>query len=260
MTSLSDLSQAELRELRDLALRAVSLARGIVLDVYARGAETLWKTDGTPVTEADRRAELALREFFAKETPEFGFLGEEFGEAPGRCPMRWVVDPIDGTKSFVHRVPLFGSLVGLERDGEPLVGVIACHAVGEVVDAAAGLGARWNGEPCRVSNVERLDEATIVTSGVDEMARRAPGALERLATGVRLFRTWGDCFGYLLVATGRAEGMLDPVLERWDLVAVTVAVREAGGCLDPWPGATARLSAVASNGRVQEDLLALLRG
>ncbi len=259
MTSAGDPSGPELRELRELALRAAGIARGIVLDLYARGSETFWKADGTPVTEADRQAELALREFFSKETPDFGFLGEEFGEVPGRSPYRWVVDPIDGTKSFIHRVPLFGSLVGLEHGDEPLVGVIACHGVDEVVDAASGLGARWNGQPCRVSSVERLAEATIVSSGVDEIVRRAPGVLERLVSAVRLFRTWGDCFGYVLVATGRAEAMLDPVLERWDLVAVTVAVREAGGRVDPWPGATARFSAVASNGRLREDLLALLR-
>ena len=132
---------AELEELRVIARQAATIAAEIIMPLYAEGVAVELKADRTPVTVADRRAEEAMRRFLARECPGHGVLGEELGESPGDGRHRWVLDPIDGTKSFVHHVPLFGTLVALERDGVPCVGVISCPAVGESVDGVAAIAA-----------------------------------------------------------------------------------------------------------------------
>ncbi|MEJ5220842.1 MAG: inositol monophosphatase family protein [Tepidiforma sp.] len=250
---------AELDDLLAVALRAADIARDVIMPIYAGRFDVERKADRTPVTEADRRAEIAMREFFARETPGFGVLGEEYGETPGDGRHRWVVDPIDGTKSFIHRVPLFGTLVALEQDGEPVLGVIACPAVGETVAAAVGRGARHNGEPCRVSDVDRLDDATLTMTSFARTAARRPRGYAALVERCGLARAWGDCYRYLLVPTGRAEIMLDPDMSTWDAAALQPIVREAGGGFSQWDG-NPRLgdSAVATNGRLHAEVLRLL--
>ena len=250
---------SELSALLDIALRAAAIAGETIMPIYASPFEVERKADRTPVTEADRRAELAVREFFARETPGFGVLGEEYGETPGDGRHRWIIDPIDGTKSFIHRVPLFGTLVALERDGEPVVGVIACHAVGETVAAAAGLGARLNGEPCRVSRVASLDDATLTMTSFARTAARRPLGYRALVERCGLARAWGDCYGYLMVATGRAEIMLDPDMSIWDAAALQPVIREAGGGFSQWDGNPALGdSAVATNGLLHNEVIRLL--
>lgn len=250
---------SELAELLTLALRAAELAGRVVMPVYAGGFTVERKADRTPVTEADRNAELQLRRFFERETPAFGLLGEEFGESAGDGRHRWIIDPIDGTKSFIHRVPLFGTLIALEQDGEPVLGVIACHAVGETVAAARGLGARLNGEPVRVSPVADLAEATLTMTSFARTAARYPRGYASLVERCGLARAWGDCYGYLMVATGRAEIMLDPDMSIWDAAALQPIIREAGGAFSQWDGNPALgNSAVATNGLLHEAVLDLL--
>ncbi len=249
----------ELADLLAIAERAAAIAGQTIMPIYRSRFDVERKADRTPVTEADRQAELAMREFFSRETPGFGVLGEEFGETPGDGRHRWIIDPIDGTKSFIHRVPLFGTLVALERDGEPVLGVIACHAVGETVAAALGLGARLNGEPCRVSDVEQLDEATLTMTSFARTAARRPRGYAALVERCGLARAWGDCYGYLLVATGRAEIMLDPDMSIWDAAALQPVIREAGGAFSQWDGSTSLgASAVATNGRLHAEVIRLL--
>ncbi|MXY88055.1 MAG: histidinol-phosphatase, partial [Dehalococcoidia bacterium] len=207
----------ELEELTGVALRAAEVAGEIVMPLYDQRLTVELKADGTPVTEADRRAEAAMRELFARETPGFGVLGEEQGESPGDGRHRWVVDPIDGTKSFIHHVPLFGTLVALERDGEPVVGVVACPAVGETAWASRGGGAFLNGEPTRVSDTPSLGEATVLTTSSASLLQRSPEGFARLAREAKLLRSWGDCYGYLAVIAGRAEAMIDPRVNPWDI-------------------------------------------
>lgn len=251
----------ELDELTGLARRAAALAGDIVMPLYERGVTVELKADGTPVTEADRSAEEAMRELFARETPTFGVLGEEHGESPGDGRHRWVIDPIDGTKSYIHRVPLFGTLVALERDGEPVVGVVACHAVGETAWAARGGGAFLNGEPTRVSERPALAGATVLTTSSASLHRRSPEGFARLAEEAGLLRSWGDCYGYLAVVAGRAEAMIDPVVNPWDIAPFAVLLEEAGGRLTTWAGVDgAGEDAVATNGRVHDDLLDVLTG
>ena len=251
----------ELEELTGVARRAAEVAGEIVMPLYDQRLTVELKADGTPVTEADRRAETAMRELFARETPGFGVLGEEQGESPGDGRHRWVIDPIDGTKSFIHHVPLFGTLVALERDGDPVVGVVACPAVGETAWGSRGGGAYLNGEPTRVSDTPSLGEATVLTTSSASLLQRSPEGLAGLAREAKLLRSWGDCYGYLAVIAGRAEAMIDPRVNRWDIAPFAVLVEEAGGRLTTWAGADgAGEDAVATNGRIHQPLLELLTG
>ncbi len=224
------------------------------------------KGDDSPVTAADRAAEEHLRSRIAEHFHNDGILGEEFPERPGSSGFRWILDPIDGTKSFIHGVPLYSTLVAVERDGEPLLGVIRIPALDEAVYAAVGKGAWYvTGDrapvPARVSSVASLAEGLFVTSEVesfDEINRR--DAYDHLQQDTRLSRTWGDAYGYLMVATGRAEIMVDPIINLWDVAAVKPVVEEAGGQFTDWQGRATVHSgqAAATNGLVHRDVLAIL--
>jgi len=253
-------SSSELHELLDIALRAAEVARTVIMPLYESGTAVDLKADSTPVTAADRGAELAIREFLARECPGHGVLGEEFPETPASGPYRWVLDPIDGTKSFIHHAPLFGSLIALEHDGSPVVGVIACHAAGETVAAARDLGCRLNGEPCHVSERAALPDATLLTTSYSRLLRLHPKAFHSLVYNCGLARAWGDCYGYLSVAAGRADIMLDPEMNPWDVAALYPVITEAGGTIttwdgDPRPGG----SCVATNGLLHPTVMEALR-
>jgi histidinol-phosphatase len=250
---------SELAELLQIARRAAVIAGEVIMPLYAAGTAVELKADRTPVTIADRNAELAIREFLARECPGHGILGEEFGETPGDGRHRWILDPIDGTKSFIHHVPLFGTLVALERDGVPVAGVIACHAVGETASAAQGLGAHLNGEPCHVSATSEIREATITMTSFSRMLRGRSAGVARLVQECGLTRAWGDCYGYLMVATGRADVMLDPVMSIWDAAALYPVIREAGGGFSQWDGTPVLGdSVVATNGVLHPAVLQAL--
>ncbi|HLK11340.1 MAG TPA: histidinol-phosphatase [Candidatus Binatia bacterium] len=249
-----------LRELLAVAVEAARAGGRRTLAHFGAGTAVEWKADGTPVTAADREAERAMREVIGRAFPDHGVLGEEEGETRGAAAVRWIIDPLDGTKTFVRGVPLYGTLVGVEVDGDPAVGVIHLPALGETVAAARGEGCTWNGRPCRVSAAAQLDDALVVVT--DERAARArSGAWARLAAATRMQRTWGDCYGYALVATGRAEVALDPVMNVWDCAALLPIVEEAGGRFTDWRGRrTIRGGeAVATNGALHAAVLDVLR-
>lgn len=250
-----------LKDLLAIALQAAAIARDIIMPLYDSGFGVEFKSDGTPVTDADRRAEAAIRDFLARECPSHGVLGEEYGETPGSGPYRWLLDPIDGTKSFVHHVPLFGTLIALERSGDPVVGVIACHALGETASAASGFGAHLNGNPIHVSGVRSVADATVLTTSIQGLQIALGDGLDAFLPLPKLLRTWGDCYGYLQVACGRADAMLDPVMNPWDAAALFPIIREAGGAITTWGGdPVVGESVAASNGALHAELLASLRG
>ncbi len=250
---------SELAELLGIARRAAEIARDLIMPLYESGTSVELKEDRTPVTAADRGAEEAIRAFLQRECPGHGILGEEFAETPGDGRHRWILDPIDGTKSFIHHVPLFGTLIALERDGVPVVGVIACHAAGETVYAAQGLGASLNGEPCHVSQNADLATATVSMTSYARMSRLYPAGFRALLDGTGLARAWGDCYGYLMVATGRAEVMIDPEMSIWDAAALYPVITEAGGRMTTWAGED-RVgdSVVATNGLLHDAVLKAL--
>jgi histidinol phosphatase-like enzyme (inositol monophosphatase family) len=224
-----------LRELLDVAMEAAYHAGKRTLAYFNAGVTVDRKADSTPVTIADREAERLLRERIAAHFPDHAILGEEEGATEGNPEYRWVVDPIDGTKAFVAGVPLYGTLVGVEVKGRPSVGVIYLPALDDMIAAADGLGCTWNGRPCRVSPVERLSDSLVVTSSIIRCQERSD-AFDRLTAATRQQRTWGDAFGYALVATGRAEVMLDPALSPWDVGPMIPILREAGGRFTDWRG------------------------
>jgi len=217
------------------------------------------KPDGSPVIEFDRGSERELRRRILRAFPDHTIVGEEFGEAAGDPRVRWILDPIDGTKSFIHGVPLYGVLVAVVVDDRPSVGVIHLPALGETVAAALGLGCRWNGRRARVSRTRRLSEAMLLTTSV--RALEAEGAsFHRLAAATRSQRGWGDSFGFALVATGRADAIIDTALHPWDIAPMFPIFAEAGGKVTDWSGkATLRSSnSLATNGTLHEPLRRLL--
>lgn len=195
------------------------------------------KQDGSPVTRADREAERCARDWLARRFPDDGIVGEEFGTSAGRSGRTWLLDPIDGTKSFVRGVPLWGSLVALVEQDTVLAGAAAFPAVGEQLVAARGAGCWHNGARCRVSPRAELAGATALTSEVERFATpEARRAWDALAAAVTVTRTWGDCYGYLLVATGRAELMVDVGLSPWDIACFAPIIEEAGGRITDFAG------------------------
>lgn len=203
------------------------------------------KGDGSPVTLADQGAEKLLREQISLQFPSDAILGEEFGETPGSSGYCWVLDPIDGTKAFISGVPLFTTLVAVMHDDQPMAGVIYAPAVDEMVYAAKGNGS-WHtvegGTPvrCQVSQVAKLEEAVYLTTSVRSYTKDRKsdgrGVFDALTAACRVTRTWGDAFGYMLVATGRAEIMIDPVMNLWDAAALQPIIEEAGGKFFDWQG------------------------
>jgi histidinol phosphatase-like enzyme (inositol monophosphatase family) len=226
------------------------LAGDVALSHFRTGIDVEWKSDGSPVTVADRAAERAARDWIERRFPGDGILGEEQGETRGSAARRWILDPIDGTKSFVRGVPLWGTLVGVAEGTRILAGAAFFPAVGELVAAAPGQGCWWNGAACRVSEVASISSATVLTTDerfAKHEARRQ--GWRDLAARAAVSRTWGDCYGYLLVATGRAEVMVDETMNAWDAAAILPIVAEAGGVFSDWTGASTAFggNAIATN-------------
>ncbi len=218
------------------------------------------KGDGSPVTEADLGAEEFIRERLATIFPGDAVTGEEHQDTAGGSGRTWVIDPIDGTKAFTRGVPLYSTLLSLVDEHGPVIGVIHLPALDETVWAGRGLGAFHNDDPCRVSERTGPDGAYLCTSGTGYWP---PGMLQRVIDSPFVVRTWGDAYGYALVATGRAEAMVDPQAYPWDVAGVAVIIAEAGGRFTTLagrsgPDAWRDGSGVATNGFVHDEVLALL--
>ncbi|TFH66141.1 MAG: histidinol-phosphatase [Gemmatimonadales bacterium] len=253
----------ELGGLLSLAIEFAREAGAVTLQHFGSVMASDTKGDGTPVTEADRAAERLLRDRIGRRFPDHGILGEEFGEMNPGARVRWILDPIDGTRSFVRGIPLYGVLIGIEIEGSPAVGVVHFPALGETVGAALGQGCFWNGRLTRVSNVRSLSEAAVLTTDPAELLEGpAAAGWERLVRECSLARSWGDCYGHILVATGRAEIMVDPVLAPWDAAPFVPILTEAGGQFTDLEGKAGFHggSGVSTNGPLHDQVLALLRG
>ena len=221
------------------------------------------KPDGSPVTNADLAAERAAREWIRARFPDDGILGEEYGLERAGSRRRWVLDPIDGTKTYIRGVPLWGTLVAVMEGPEILAGAASFPALGELICAAPGEKCWLNGETAIVSPLSRLDGALVLTT--DPTFSASPErrlGWSRVESAAQASRSWGDCYGYLLVASGRAEVMVDPVLSEWDAAALQPIVEEAGGVFTDWTGArTARGgNAVATNSALADVTRRLLGG
>jgi len=233
------LSSPSLEHLLEVAINAARLAGQHTLRFFERGSAKAmnleFKADRSPVTAADREAEEIVRDRILRDFPTHSILGEEHGTHTGDARYQWVIDPIDGTKSFIHGVPLYSTLVGLQIDGVPQVGVIYIPTSDDMLAAATGMGCRWNDGVARVSPVSTLDNALLLCSD-SVMAIDRSDAYLKLARQCKYSRTWGDAYGYFLVATGRAEIMLDPMMNPWDCCAIIPVLTEAGGWCSAWNG------------------------
>jgi histidinol phosphatase-like enzyme (inositol monophosphatase family) len=245
----------------EAALEAAEQAGAIAHAYFGRRLALEAKADGTPVTEADRAAERAARAWIEARFPNDGILGEEHGGTRPDAQRRWLIDPIDGTKSFVRGVPLWGSMVAVVEADRGLAGAILFPALRERIAAAPGQGCWWNGARCSVSEVAEIARATVLIS--DEHFEAPSGRREgwRNLTGAAgLVRTWGDCYGYLLVATGRVEAIVDPVLFPWDAAPLIPIIEEAGGVFSDWEGRRSYTtgSAIATNAALADEARRLL--
>jgi histidinol phosphatase-like enzyme (inositol monophosphatase family) len=236
----------------------------ITLRYFQTGITPDQKSDASPVTVADREAETFLREAIAARYPDHAILGEEWGESgPPDAEWRWILDPIDGTKAFVHGMPIYGVMIGILHEGEPVIGVVNMPALGEIVYAGKGAGCWWNGRPCRVSQTARVPDSLLVATSANRYERyQRQDAFDRLVSATKMFRTWGDCYGYLLVATGRAEIMIDPVMNVWDAAALLPILQEAGGTFTNWQGKATIEDGegIGTNGMVLDEVLRLIAG
>lgn len=225
------------------------------------------KPDLTPVTDADLACEQLLRDLLAADRPDDAVLGEEFGGDAELAGRQWVIDPIDGTKNFVRGVPVWATLISLMYDGVPLIGVVSAPALGRRWWAGVGTGAFASvngGEPraLRVSGVDSLGSASLAFSSLSGWADR--GIRDKfvdLTDAVWRVRGYGDFYNYCLLAEGAVDIAAEPEVSLWDLAALDILVREAGGrftALDGWPGPGGG-SAVATNGLLHNEVLAALR-
>lgn len=241
-----------------LALRLVKEAEDPILSRYQKKIEVVKKRDSSPVTEADREAEALVRKRLAELRPDHGVIGEEHGISNPQARFQWVVDPIDGTKAFIHGVPLFGTLLALLEQGRPVVGVIHMPALGESVWAAKGMGAYLNGGTCRVSAVSSIGDALLCDGSAITTSRSRWGdAWMSLRGDAGVARGWGDCYGHLLVACGRAEAMFDPIVNIWDVAPMGVILPEAGGRFTSLDGSERIDSGngISSNGILHDAIL-----
>jgi histidinol phosphatase-like enzyme (inositol monophosphatase family) len=215
------------------------------------------KADGTPVTIADRSAEQLVRERIAAAHPDDAIVGEEHPDVEGTSGRRWIVDPIDGTKSFTHGVPLYTTLLAVDDEHGPAIGVIDVPALGETVYAGRGLGCFHNGKPAHVNTNDTVEGSYMMTSG---FATWTGSAVDAVVQAGMFVRTWGDGYGYVLVATGRVEAMIDPTAAVWDLGPMPVIISEAGGRFSDLNGAWRADggNGLATNGVLHDQLLEIV--
>jgi histidinol-phosphatase len=250
-------AQSLMQAAEEVARRSGDVALGF----FRQGIQVSTKGDGTPVTVADQTAEKTARAWIESHFPEDGILGEEFGETRPGAKRRWILDPIDGTKTFIRGVPLWGTLVAVAEGERILAGAAYFPPVGDMLVAAPGQGCWWNGKRSRVSEEASLSKAVVLSTDERFLVHPERGEKWRALTAkTAISRTWGDCYGYLLVATGRAEAMIDEVLSPWDAAALQPIIEEAGGVFTDWTGTRTSFggNAIATNGALAAQVRELL--
>lgn len=262
-TPALDLESEQVQAYMNAVAEVARVAGDVANSYFGKNPETQIKVDGTPVSVADINAERAARAWIEQRFPDDGILGEELSLTRPEATRRWILDPIDGTYSFLQSVPLWGTLVAVAEGESMIAGAAYFPALDEIIFAAPGQGCWWNGSRARVSTVDRLADARLLTSDarfLRDSVRRERWT--RLQNGVRAMRTWGDCYGYLLVATGRADIMADEILSDWDAAALLPIIVEAGGVFTDWRGnATAfGRDAIATNAKLATEVREILIG
>lgn len=245
----------------DAVAEVAGIAGSVAQRYYGTNPESRRKSDGSPVSIADVNAERAAREWIELRFPEDGIIGEELPPVRERARRRWILDPIDGTYTFLQGVPLWGSLVAVAEGESVIAGAAFFPALNEIIVAAPGEGCWWNGSRTSASSVSELSDARLVTT--DARFVRDPSRRQRwlrLQDSARTMRTWGDCYGYLLVATGRADIMVDDVISEWDAAALMPIITEAGGAFTDWRGRATAFGGdvIATNAKLAEVVREML--
>ncbi len=253
------LNQAFLSRTLDFANTLTREAGEMAMKHFRHSKRVEYKADRSPVTLADREIEQFLRSEIERQFPEHQILGEEFDAKTSASDYTWILDPIDGTRSFAHGIPVFGIQMALVYKKKPVVGVIHLPALGEHIAAARGLGCRWNEETCRVSAQQQV-ERLLVHVHERELSRQTAPKLSPWLAQTENERNWGDCYSFILVATGRAEVAMDPRMQVWDTAPLPVLVEEAGGVFFDWQGENSIWtgSAVTTTPELAPTLLTLL--
>ena len=243
-----------------VALEAAKNAEEIITSYYTGDTMKVeMKADETPVTLADRGAEKIIRETIKQAFPDHGFLGEEYGIEEGDSPYVWIIDPIDATKNYIRKIPIFGTQIALMKGAELILGVSNAPLLNEILYAEAGGGAFLNGEPISVSNVTHPEEAMVCHGGLKWFVEKGtfPGIYDFINDAART-RGFGDFYMYHLVASARADAVIEAAISIWDIAAITVIVREAGGKVTDIRGQAITKetdSLVATNGVLHNTVL-----
>jgi histidinol phosphatase-like enzyme (inositol monophosphatase family) len=256
------MTEPTLSSLLDFALDAVHQIGRLTLGHFHTQVDQERKADNTPVTLADKQAEEKLRSLISHYWPDHGIIGEEFeNKAPkSEDGYTWIIDPIDGTKSFVCGVPFYANLLGLTKGKESVLGIANFPALGDMLYATKGGGCYCNGRSAHVSSVEQMKDAVLLTSGLNYFGDKQE-AWHKLIKTTYIQRTWGDAYGYFLVATGRAEIMLDPAMYLWDSAPFQVILEEAGGTFTDWSGTPTIYggNSIATNGRLFAPVMEIVK-
>ncbi len=241
--------------------KALAVESGKVIKKYFRsGINVELKADSSPVTIADKKAEEIIRNMIAKEFPGHGILGEEFGDENPDAEYKWIIDPIDGTKSFIHGMITFGTLIALTKNGKPLLGVINQPVLNEFL-IGDNNSTELNGIKVKIRTVEKLEDALLLTTDHLNVEKyRNKQKFDTLIKKVNLYRTWGNCFGYYLVATGYADIMTDPIMSVWDTMALIPVIKGAGGVITDFQGGDVMKSnsVIAASPLIHPEVIKLL--
>jgi len=254
---------ADWRNRYEVALTAAHEAGQFALGYFDQGIAVEWKPDASPVTMADKGAEQLLRKTLLGKFPNDGFLGEEFGDTLGSSGYRWIIDPIDGTRSFVRGIPIWATLVGLEYKGELIAGVVYIPAWKQTFRALRGDGAFRDERKIRVSDVNTIDKAHVYYSSISWFNKSGHDKqFLNLVSLTERQRGFGDFYGFVMIAQGSGEIMVEHGVHAWDLGALVPIVEEAGGKLTAWDGKLdiEKPDVLASNGLLHDEALKIIRG
>jgi myo-inositol-1(or 4)-monophosphatase len=226
----------EINEYKKFASHLANLSGNIIKKYFRTDISIETKSDNTSVTIADKNAEKAIREKIMSEFPDHGILGEEFGNHNETAQYKWILDPIDGTKSFITGIATFGTLIGLLKDGIPVLGLFHQPIIGELL-IGDNESTELNGKKTKIRQCEKIEEATLLSSDHFMIGNyKNQSAFDMLANKVKLYRTWGDCFGYYLLCTGYADVMVDPIMSPWDALPLLPIIRGARGTVTDYEG------------------------
>lgn len=249
-----------MNELKDFCRLLADESGKIITQYWRKEFSIDNKADSTPVTIADKKAEETMREMIMKRFPEHGILGEEFGEYKPDAEYKWILDPIDGTKSFIHGTVTFGTLIALTKNGKPVLGVINQSVLKEYL-IGDNETAELNGAKVHVRECNDIASATLLTTDHIHIEKyQSIKKFEELMRQVKVYRQWGDCYGYYLVATGYADIMIDPIMSVWDSMAVIPVIRGAGGTITDYQGGNAETgnSTIATGGIIHNEIVKIL--